>query len=88
MKYIKLIPTLLMGIIVVLSFVGILADEYFMPLMLIFLGLSNFIIAYDTFKSNQKRTAYLNLAVGVFLYAAVIYAMFFNGSRDMRLARK
>ncbi len=76
MKYIRIISVLLTVVFAILSFTNILNDDISMPLMMFFLGTTNFIMAKDNFKIEQKTTAYLNLIAGYVVFLIIIVVVF------------
>ncbi len=76
MKSIRMILSALVILFAVLNFTNILDYNISMPLMMFFLGISNFMIAKDNFKNRKKNIVYLNLIAGCLLFIAAIIIAF------------
>ncbi len=77
MKYIKIIVTLLGVLFAFLSLSDLLHDDISMPLMMVFLGMSEFILAKECFETNRKTMGFLTLGAGIFIYIITIYIVCF-----------
>ncbi len=77
MKIIKFSTAILAMIFAILSFTNLLPRNISMPLMMFFLGISEILIAIESFREGRKTTGYIMIAIAVFIFITIGVVLFF-----------